>query len=84
MAIWAKRCVKHAFKRQLSGEPQYKLIYSPAHEKLFELALPVLLKNPFEQVSTNTNSENKCSDPPCSVPLDSATLHPVLYMHAIA
>ena len=32
MGILAKRCVKHAFKRQLSGEPQYKFIYSPAHE----------------------------------------------------
>ena len=49
-------------------------IYSPAQEKLFELALPVLLTKPFEQVSPNTNSENKCFDPPCSVPLHSATL----------
>ena len=36
----------------------YKFIYSPAQEKLFELALPVLLAKAFEQVSPNTNSEN--------------------------
>jgi len=84
VAIWAKRCVKHAFKRQLSGEPQYNFCYTPCTGKLFELALPVLLTKPFEQVSPNANSENTCSDPPCSVPLRSAPLHPVLYMHALA
>jgi hypothetical protein len=62
----------------------YTFIYSPAQEKLFELALPVLLTKAFEKVSRKSYSGKLFR-------IHHALFHytlphfiPCIYMHAIA